>query len=537
MKVHVSHARPVRISAIMALLAAMLLAVMTAVLPAASAHAAPGDSADLHVDPYLVDAKYRGIGVDIKILNGAVTDATSVRVTVQRATGPDVVKVSKDTGTVLATLNGGTAVTAPIVIQPGTYDEAGSSSWVKPDAIWTAETRPTSITVEVLKDDVVVLTKTVAAPTTGPTGASIDDVMPTPPTLSPVSLTYRNVPDFTDYKGISVKFSVTGFNDAEDLRITVDRSDGSSVVKIAKQALLNQVNDGKFHSLTGPIVVQQGTGNDAYNEAGSGSWYMPNAVWTSSTVPTRVTLTITRAYGPLAEISWTSIDGNGEGVLPAPSDPVKITVPDDQPEGGSFDVTIPPSQNGGELNLGEPVLSSVTVPVEINIVSPSRVSLTIPEGTTVTATGQNGALWDGVIELPTVLEDVEIPGSDDVVSLAIEVGLPGTRLVFDKPVKLVLAGQAGMRAGFMEDGVFTAIDTECSSSQPALTSGECWLNEGHDLVIWTTHFTTFVAYGAAAALLPVTGSEVAPLVGLAGVLGLAGVGLVLMGRRRQTVSV
>lgn len=494
----------------------------------AAAHAAPEGSADLHVDAYLVDAKYRGIAVDIKVLNGAVTDATEIRVTIEREVGPDVVKVSK--APTVATLNGGSSVTAPMVIQPGTYDEAGSTSWVKPEgAIWTAETVPTAIIVEVLNEAGVALSETVGIPTTGPTNATLADVMPAPATLTPIGATLWQG---AKYKGIVVEFRVSGFSDAEQAYVTVGRSDGSSIVKVAKQSVLDRINSGATEGLSAPIVIQQGT----YDEAGSTSWYMPTGVWTSETVPTSVTVTIVRTYGPDAVWTWDALGGSIDGILPAPSAPVVITVPEDQPDGGSFDVVIPEGQTGGELVLGEVADASVTVPVEVNIVSPTGVTVTLPKDVTITATGPGADEWDGVLQLPTVVDDVEIPGSADAtVGLAIEVGSDTVRLTFDKPVKLVLAGQAGQKAAFVQGGVFTAIDTACSSSEPTdLVNGECWLNEGDDLVIWTTHFTTFVAYGVAAATLPATGSaDAGAALVLVGILLFAGLALVLV-RRRAT---
>src|SRR5690606_17816873 len=104
-------------------------------LPAAAAHA-DVDPDDLHVDAYIVSTNYGGIGVDIKALDtGLVTSLDEVRVTVHRSVGPDVVKASRSTGSVVSTVKAGAAVTAPIVITPGSYDEAGSSSWVQPDAV------------------------------------------------------------------------------------------------------------------------------------------------------------------------------------------------------------------------------------------------------------------------------------------------------------------------------------------------------------------------------------------------------------------
>src|SRR5690606_17415955 len=93
-------------------------------------------------------ASSKGIQVDIR--GTYLQNAAEVRVTVHRGNFPDVVKTSKSTGGVINTIKAGNWTTAPIVIQSGTYNEAGSSSWVMPEAIWTPETIPTGVTVEIL---------------------------------------------------------------------------------------------------------------------------------------------------------------------------------------------------------------------------------------------------------------------------------------------------------------------------------------------------------------------------------------------------
>ncbi|HWL03112.1 MAG TPA: hypothetical protein VNQ52_12165, partial [Microbacteriaceae bacterium] len=212
----------------------------------------------LHVDPYFVSgALYKGIGVDLKATD--VTGATEVRVTIHRSSGGDVVKTSKATGGVLAAVNAGNAVTAPIVIQPGTYNEATSPSWQKPDAIWSPETVPTGVTVELLRgDEVLVSTTRSSFGSAG--GATLADVMPVVPTL-------HVDPYFTAgalYKGIGVDLKATGVTDATEVRVTVHRSMGGDVVKTSKATggVLAAVNAGNV--VTAPIVIQPGT----YNEAG-----------------------------------------------------------------------------------------------------------------------------------------------------------------------------------------------------------------------------------------------------------------------------
>jgi hypothetical protein len=95
------------------------------------------------------------------------------------------------------------------------------------------------------------------------------------------------------YKGINVDIRTNYLTDAVAVEVKVDRSAGGPVVKTAKTPTLALLNTGATGGTTAPIVIQSGT----YNEAGSGSWNMPTATWTAGTLPTSVTVTITRANG------------------------------------------------------------------------------------------------------------------------------------------------------------------------------------------------------------------------------------------------
>lgn len=511
------------------LVALPALALALALVPVQAAQAADDVPADLHMDVYIgAGSSGTRVFTDFRILNGAVTDATAVRVTVKRAVGPDVVKESKPGASFFSTLNSGGLITAPIVVQPGTTDEAASSSWFKPEGVvWTPETVPTSVTLEIFNAEGLVLSGTKAVPTSRVGGMTLAEVLPPAPTMWIRSVSYNTSP----YKGIAVNFEVDDFTDAEQVIVRVERSDGSSIVKVAKPALISgSVNIADHKRLTAPIVIQAGS----YDEAGSSSWYVPSGVWTSKTVPVSVTVTVKRTYGPDLVATSTTFGGSADGILPEPSAPVQVTVPSEVPAGESFDVVVPEGTTGGELNLGAPVEGSVSVPVPVTVTTPIGVSVSIPQGVTITATGAGAADWDGVIQLPTVVDDVEVPGQLGEVALAIEVGSPTMRLTFDAPVRLVLEGQAGKKAAFIENGVFTEITKKCSANPPASLTGECWINDGDDLVIWTTHFTTFAAYASG---LPATGAAIsAPLVGLVGILGVAGVCLLVLGRNRRKVA-
>ncbi len=123
-------------------------------------------------------------------------------------------------------------------------------------------------------------------------------------------------------------------------------------------------------------------------------------------------------------------------------------------------------------------------------------TVTIPAETIVTASSTD---WDGTILAPVA--SAYVVQGDYETALALTVGSNNYTLTFDKPVKLVLAGQAGKRVGFVFAGSsnFTEITTVCSTNDELGigSASECKFNDGEDLVVWTKHFTTFVTYSDA----------------------------------------
>jgi len=69
-----------------------------------------------------------------------------------------------------------------------------------------------------------------------------------------------------------------------------------------------------------------------------------------------------------------------------------------------------------------------------------------------------------------------------------------------KQLEFYLLGQAGKRAGYIRTGTaFTEITAVCSADTQTVgnaleVDGECKIDVGSDLVIWTKHFTKFVTY-------------------------------------------
>lgn len=120
-------------------------------------------------------------------------------------------------------------------------------------------------------------------------------------------------------------------------------------------------------------------------------------------------------------------------------------------------------------------------------------SVEIPTGTKITGEAD----WNGLITLPTVkaAPSATITGTAQV---TIEVGSSTVKLTFDKATKLTIPGQAGQNAGYVLNGVFTAINA-CTSGEIAdpnslPAGGDCFTTSGNDLIIWTKHFTEFVSY-------------------------------------------
>ncbi len=140
-----------------------------------------------------------------------------------------------------------------------------------------------------------------------------------------------------------------------------------------------------------------------------------------------------------------------------------------------------------------------TIPA-ISIVSNNagNVNVDIPANTTVTSADPT---WNGVIEAPTNTT-ISLPVMADGVmtaTAAVQVGFTGARLSFDNAVRLLIPGQGGKRAGYERGGVFTEITTTCAADTQAAgnalpANGDCKITVGADMVIWTKHFTKFVAF-------------------------------------------
>ncbi|MBI2314517.1 S8 family serine peptidase [Candidatus Daviesbacteria bacterium] len=171
-------------------------------------------------------------------------------------------------------------------------------------------------------------------------------------------------------------------------------------------------------------------------------------------------------------------------VITNPTQAVNITI-------GS-ETTDPIIDVGSFISEGTGTLPKITIDSE-------KANIVIPASTIVTSADTT---WNGVIAAPTVTVVTlpETSGETKTVSTAIEIGFTGAKLSFDKAVRILLPGQAGKRAGYIRTGIaFTEISSTCSADNQTagdalVTDGECKIDAGSDLVIWTKHFTKFATY-------------------------------------------
>jgi hypothetical protein len=478
-------------------------------------------------------AGYSGVYVGFEEVG--VTDATDVELRLNRADGTTYSVHAKPS--VLSAVNasadayrtGGTVIT---------LGSRTSDSWDPQVGTWNSASKladSNPVTVVITLGNGEVIEKSIAEKTSILKGIE-DNIYPV---VLPLGLTnsYAEYKNDAGYKGITVQIESTGFTDAEQVIVQVDRSQGGPVQKISQPdaAFLSTINGdlSKEIRTTAPIVIQPGT----YDENASSSWIKPGAVWTSATVPTSVTITVKRTSGSDV-VKTIPLSAPPAGILPEPGATPVVTVPSQQPAGTPFVVDVPAGEVTN-IGLGTTTGGSTLVSANLVINTPTGVSVNIPANTTVTGP----ATWDGVITAPYVVEDVTVPasaGKQATVALAIKVGSDAGQISFDKAVKVTLPGQAGNSAGFIDhNDTFHAITAECGESPENLSTGECWMNEGDDLVIWTTHFTTFVAYTITATggggALAVTGgaADLTPALVAVGIMMMLGLGLILAGRLRR----
>jgi len=184
----------------------------------------------------------------------------------------------------------------------------------------------------------------------------------------------------------------------------------------------------------------------------------------------------------------------------------EIIIPINNP---AANITIPLNVSNATLNLALLITErnatrNATLSGEIIIISNTssgKIILSLPENLTFSGTIN----WSGIVNTPRIKSSSNVSVNPDDgksvsgISSVIEVGSDDIKLVFDKAVRILMAGQSGKDLGYYRASQFTAIKTLCvNDSQDAGNSlsseGNCKINNGTDLIIWTKHFTRFVTY-------------------------------------------
>jgi len=138
--------------------------------------------------------------------------------------------------------------------------------------------------------------------------------------------------------------------------------------------------------------------------------------------------------------------------------------------------------------------TTVSIPSSINATvgegTSNQIQLKLPQNLQITG---NTVDFDGVLSLPSVASSC---GSD--AASCVEIGSNDAELDLSAPVQIILSGEGSKQAFYVTpSGARTLITSECPSpDDPGTISSsgpirECKVSSGGDLVIWTTHFTSF----------------------------------------------
>ncbi|HWL00799.1 MAG TPA: hypothetical protein VNQ52_00345 [Microbacteriaceae bacterium] len=216
----------------------------------------------------------------------------------------------------------------------------------------------------------------------------------------------------------------------------------------------------------------------------------------------------------------------GAGLTTAPTDVIRV------PTGGTAPLVIAPTTGlDRPVQLPASVPGTATLPGRDVVLAANGAQVTFFPGTVVTGPSD----WNGQVMLPTAVAAPEPPEGAEAV-VAVRVGAASGGLSFSRPARIVLLGQAGKTAAFaLDGGALTPITAVCMSNDASGlgAAAECAIEDGDDLVIWTTHFTTFAAYSTSAAALPPTGQDLSSFaLGAAAIGLLVGAVLVVLSRRR-----
>ena len=194
--------------------------------------------------------------------------------------------------------------------------------------------------------------------------------------------------------------------------------------------------------------------------------------------------------------------------------PIEIKVP----KGYAESMDIKTTTGGTTLNLGDSLVAGEVAGTKTaKMEGSSKISSEISSGSTVVVEMASGTTvtgpdtWDGIVKLPEVTANpvsVKVVTGNYATNIAsIEIGMPDVKLTFSRAVRIIIPGAAGKYAGYTRSDVFTAISDVCTANtqdagDKLAAEGDCKIDSGSDLVIWTKHFTKFVTYNQSLVVLP-----------------------------------
>jgi len=156
-------------------------------------------------------------------------------------------------------------------------------------------------------------------------------------------------------------------------------------------------------------------------------------------------------------------------------------------------------------NTMMPGRTAITFPNHIDVTSTSSGATThvgFPSGLNVAG---NSVTFDGVFELPVFDSSCSANRHLGIPQICITFGSSSGELTLSEPVKITLQGQSGTQGFFQSLGQPpTKITAQCSAEDTPEVDGamisyggsyeECFFDDGTDLIIWTSHATSFGSF-------------------------------------------
>ena len=141
------------------------------------------------------------------------------------------------------------------------------------------------------------------------------------------------------------------------------------------------------------------------------------------------------------------------------------------------------------------VTADIAQDMTINV--SDKIKLEMFASTTISTSDPS---WQATLHLPQKKDAGSISLTAKNVLKAFEIGDPDRDLIFNKAARITLFGEAGELAGYKNaSGEFFEIDTVCEADNQATgdalpDGGDCKINVGDDLIIWTKHFSEYIIY-------------------------------------------